>query len=111
MEKSSWKADTTKTKDARNTAANAAIPARRAVSERRSEVSPGDSKAHDPTRKEYPLRTNAIRRARLPSSAMMDHTIFSETDGGGNSIGHAEGRQRRKHKTLRRLAKVLCASG
>src|SRR5215475_5922119 len=76
IEKSSRNADTTRIADAKNTAANAAMPARRAVSERRSAASPLFSKATTPTTNEYAQSTNAIRRARLPSSAMITNGYF-----------------------------------
>src|SRR4051794_2487715 len=97
MEKSSLKADTTRMKDARNTAPKAAMPARRAVSERRSEASPRTSKATNPTTKEYAQRTNAIRRARLPNSAMMNPGYFFRNGEKRQLIGHAEGPKGRKY--------------
>jgi len=93
--------------DASNTAANAAIPARRAVSDSRSEASPGNSNAHNPARKEYAHRTKAIRRDRSPSSAILGTAaIFSETRGEGNPSGHAKGPARPKLAPKRRSAKV-----
>src|SRR5437667_11933433 len=72
MEKSSWNAEVTSTKAARNTRAKVAIPARRAVSPNRSELEPGRANASAPARNEYALNANASRSAKLPICDMND---------------------------------------
>ena len=71
MEKSSRKAQITRTTDARKTAAKVAMPARRAVSPMRSEPAPSIN-AIIPARNVYRLNANARSSAKLPNSAMRE---------------------------------------
>src|SRR5579863_9025247 len=82
MEKSFWKAATTKTNAARKTTAKAATPARRAVSPRRAdEASFSRTSAASPARKEYAHSARARSSAKLPICDMGSSRVFFQKPG------------------------------
>src|SRR5208337_2944584 len=76
MEKSSLNAATTRTIAANSTAANVAMPARRAVSPRRAEAASLPNNAKKPARKEYALRPSASSSAKLPIRDIRETPLF-----------------------------------
>src|SRR5450755_2151249 len=79
MEKSLLKAALTSTVAARATKPKVAMPARRAVSPRRSERGPFSTRDKAPAKKLYPLRAKASRSAKLPICDMGNpHVSFQK---------------------------------